>query len=38
MPVDSMSIVTAHPVLADDAARLPGSRHLPHRPPQERAR
>ena len=31
--MDTMSIVTAHPALAGDAARLPGSRHLPHRSP-----
>lgn len=30
--MDTMSIATAHPALADDAARLPASRHLPHRP------
>jgi hypothetical protein len=27
--MDTMSIATAHPALADGAARLPGSRHLP---------
>lgn len=31
--MDTMSIVTAHPALADGAARLPGSRHLPHGSP-----
>ena len=31
--MDTMSIVTAHPALADGAARLPGSRHLPHYSP-----
>ena len=31
--MDTMSIAPAHPALADDAARLPGSRHLPHRSP-----
>ena len=31
--MDTMSIVTAHPALAGDAARLPGSRHLPHGSP-----
>lgn len=36
--MDTMSIVTAHPALADGAARLPGSRHLPNESPQERAR
>ena len=33
--MDTMSIVTAHPALADGAARLPGSRHLPHGSPAE---
>jgi len=31
--MDTTSIVTAHPALADGAARLPGSRHLPHGSP-----
>lgn len=31
--MDTMSIVTAHPALADGAARLPGSRHLPNESP-----
>lgn len=31
--MDTMSIVTAHPALADGAARSPGSRHVPHRSP-----
>lgn len=31
--MDTMSIVTAHSALAGGAARLPGSRHLPHRSP-----
>lgn len=31
--MDMMSIVTVHSAVADDAARLPGSRHLPHRSP-----
>lgn len=31
--MDTMSIVTAHPALAGEAARSPGSRHSPHGSP-----
>ena len=31
--MDTMSNISAHPALADGAARLPGSRHLPHYSP-----